>query len=106
MIGWHAAHEDTDRAPSFADEVAGILAVASLEDIDRPVDLVDAFRPATVAHAAAREAAAIGAGALWLQLGIASTQAWSIAREHGMGFVQDQCVSPIAVRFDVSLPPG
>jgi len=90
----------------FADEVAGIATVASLADIDRHVDLVDVFRPAADTPAVARDAAAIGAGALWLQLGIVSEEARAIAREHGMDYVEDQCVAPIATRFDLSPPPA
>lgn len=88
----------------FHDEVAGIPTVPSLADIDRAVDLVDVFRPPADAPEVARQAAAIGAKALWLQLGIASDEAAAIAAEHGMAFVQDQCVAPISRRFDVRPP--
>lgn len=88
----------------FADEVAGMPTVASLAEIDRPVDLVDVFRPAAEAPEIARQAAAIGARGLWLQLGIRSEQARSIAAEHGIDFVEDQCVSPISRRYDLHPP--
>lgn len=88
----------------FADEVAGIPTVATLADIARPVDLVDVFRPAADAPDVARQAAAIGARAVWLQLGIRSDEARAIAAEHGMDFVEDQCVKPISKRFDLHPP--
>jgi hypothetical protein len=56
-----------------------------------PVDMVDVFREASAAPAIAREAVAIGAGALWLQLGVISAEAASIARAAGLVFVQDRC---------------
>jgi predicted CoA-binding protein len=88
----------------FADEVAGIATVASLDQIDRPVDLVDVFRPASDAPDIARQAAAIGARGLWLQLGIRSDEARTIAAQHGMDYVEDQCVSPISRRYDLHPP--
>lgn len=88
----------------FADEVAGIPTVASLDLIDRPVDLVDVFRPAADAPDIARQAIAIGARGLWLQLGIRSDEARAIAAEHGIDFVQDQCVSPISRQYDLHPP--
>ncbi len=90
----------------FAAEVAGIETVDSLADIDRPVDLVDVFRPATETADIARQAAAIGARGVWLQLGIRSDDARAVAAEHGMAYVEDQCVAPTARRFDVRPPAG
>ena len=39
----------------------------------------------------AREAVAIGAGALWLQLGIVSAEARAIAEASGLDYVEDAC---------------
>lgn len=85
-------------------QVEGVPTVAHLRDIDRHVDLVDVFRPAADAPDVARVAAEIGASAVWLQLGIRSDEAREIAREHGMDYVEDQCVAPIARRFDLHPP--
>jgi predicted CoA-binding protein len=87
-------------------EVEGVPTVAHLRDIDRPVDLVDVFRPAADAPDVARAAAEIGASALWLQLGIRSDEARGIAQAHGMAYVEDQCVAPIARRYDLQPPAG
>lgn len=87
-------------------EVEGVPTVAHLRDIGRHVDLVDVFRPAADAPDVARAAADIGASALWLQLGIRSDEAREIAAEHGMAYVEDQCVAPIARRFDIQPPAG
>ncbi len=87
-------------------EVEGVPTVAHLRDIDRPVDLVDVFRPAADAPDVARAAAEIGASALWLQLGIRSDEARAIAHEQGMAYVEDQCVAPIARSFDLHPPAG
>ena len=55
--------------PLDCDDVLGVPCVATLAEIDRPIDLVDVFRRPEHTPAHAREAVAAGAKALWLQLG-------------------------------------
>ncbi|MFC8847266.1 MULTISPECIES: CoA-binding protein [unclassified Micromonospora] len=74
------------------DELFGERAYASLADIPHPVDLVDVFRPARDAVEVVREAVAIGAPAVWLQLGIVSPEARRIAEEAGLDYVEDRCL--------------
>jgi uncharacterized protein len=74
------------------DELFGERAYATLADIPHPVDLVDVFRPAADAVQVVRDAAAIGAPAVWLQLGIVSAEAREIAEESGMDYVEDRCL--------------
>ncbi|MBW3593748.1 MAG: CoA-binding protein [Actinobacteria bacterium] len=76
-----------------ANEVLGVRCVASLAEIDEPVDLVDVFRPAEFCPGVAEEAAAIGASALWLQLGIVSPEARAIAERAEMDYVEDECTA-------------
>jgi uncharacterized protein len=64
---------------------------ASLLEIDEPVDIVDVFRPAADAPEIARQAVAIGAGALWLQTDIVSAEARRIAEAGGIDYVEDRC---------------
>jgi uncharacterized protein len=77
----------------FVDEVFGVKTVASLADIDEPVDLVDIFRPARDAVEVVRQAVAIKAPAVWLQSGIVSAEARRIAEEAGMDYVEDRCLA-------------
>lgn len=74
------------------DELFGERAYKTLADIPHPVDLVDVFRPAVDAVQVVRDAAAIGAPAVWLQLGIVSAEARRIAEEAGMDYVEDRCL--------------
>ncbi|MEU2612514.1 CoA-binding protein [Micromonospora sp. NPDC007271] len=74
------------------DELFGERAYASLADIPHPVDLVDVFRPAQDAVEVVRQAVAIGAPAVWLQLGIVSAEARRIAEEAGIDYVEDRCL--------------
>jgi predicted CoA-binding protein len=76
-----------------AREILGRTVYPRLADIPEPVDIVDVFRRAEFAPQVAREAAAIGAGTLWLQQGIVSEEAWRIAREAGMQCVMDRCIA-------------
>ena len=80
------------------DAVLGVPTVASLEQIDEPVDLVDVFRRPNRCPEHAREAVAIAAGALWLQLGIVSAAARRIAEEAGLDYVEDACTKIVHAR--------
>lgn len=78
-----------------ADELLGMKAYRRLTDIEEPLDLVDVFRPAREAPEIARQAVAIGAKALWLQLGIVSAEARAIAEEAGLDYVEDRCTAVV-----------
>jgi predicted CoA-binding protein len=82
-----------------ADEVLGERCYASLADLPEPVDLVDVFRRAEYCADVAREAAAIGAPALWLQLGLRSAEARDVAEETGMEYVEDACTAVVHRRL-------
>jgi uncharacterized protein len=79
--------------PLDCDEVLGVPCVASLADIDEPIDLVDVFRREDAAAGHAREAVAAAAGAFWLQLGLRSAEARRIAAEGGLDYVEDRCTA-------------
>jgi uncharacterized protein len=76
-------------------EVLGVPCRPALAEIDEPVDLVDVFRRAEAAPDVAREAAAIGAKALWLQVGIVSDEARAIAAGAGLDYVENACTKVV-----------
>jgi predicted CoA-binding protein len=73
-------------------ELLGEAAARSLAEIDRPVDVVEVFRPAVEAPQIAREAIKVGAKVLWLQLGIVSEEAKQVAEAAGLIVVMDLCM--------------
>ena len=90
----------------FADELFGERVYRTLLDVAEPVDLVDVFRPATDTPEIARQAAAIGARALWLQLDIRSREARRIAEAAGMDYVEDQCTAVIGALYQIQKVPA
>jgi hypothetical protein len=85
--------------PLDCNEIHGVRCVASLADLDEPIDLVDVFRREEAAPAHAREAVAAGAKAFWLQLGLRSTEARTICEEAGLDYVEDECTAIVHRRL-------
>jgi hypothetical protein len=93
--------------------VHGRRAYPDLGAVPRRVDLVDVFRRPEEAPGVAHAAVAIGARVLWLQLGVISEEAASIAAQGGLWVVMDRCTiiehrrlvaaSPVPPRDDVGL---
>ena len=81
--------------PLTCDEVLGVPCVASLADIDEPIDLVDVFRREDAAPGHAREAVEVGAKAFWLQLDLRSPEARRIATDAGLDYVEDACTAVV-----------
>ncbi|RZS44439.1 hypothetical protein EV193_101315 [Herbihabitans rhizosphaerae] len=70
----------------------GLRAYPSLDALEKPVDIVDVFRRPEHAVALAEQAVAIGAGALWLQMGVINDEAARIASDGGLDVVMDRCL--------------
>jgi predicted CoA-binding protein len=86
-------------------EVFGIPVLPSLDQVPEPIDIVDVFRRPEHTPGVAREAVAVGARALWLQLGIRNDEARAIATEAGLRYVEDHCLKVDHSRL-VSRSPG
>jgi uncharacterized protein len=87
-------------------EVFGVPVLPSLEQVPEPIDLVDVFRRPKHTPEAARAAVAVGARALWLQLGIRSDEARVIAEEAGLTYVEDRCLKVDHARLLGRSPAG
>ena len=83
--------------PSYAgQEILGEQVYASLQDAAAAaggaIDVVDCFRdPAHMLHIA-RDAVAVRAGALWMQLGVVNQEAADLAAAAGLDVVMDRCM--------------
>ena len=85
-------------------QLLGEPVARSLAAVDRPVDVVDVFRPAEEAPRIAREAVAVGAKVLWLQLGIDSEEARQVAEAAGLTVVTNRCMGE--THRELGLGPG
>ena len=78
--------------PAVQGSILGETCYASLADIPEPVDIVNVFRRSEFCADIAREAVAIGAKTLWLQLGVVNEEAAGIAAAAGLNVIMDRCI--------------
>jgi uncharacterized protein len=96
QVAWYLHHQGyrlfgvNPLCPSS--EVFGVPVLPSLDELPEPVDIVDVFRRPEYTPEVAREAVAVGARALWLQAGIRSVEARTIAEAGGLVYVEDRCL--------------
>ncbi|MEL6120251.1 MAG: CoA-binding protein [Pseudomonadota bacterium] len=72
-------------------EIRGIPVFRSLAEIERPVDMVEVFRPKEELYGIAEQAIAIGAKVLWGQIGVYDDAAARLAEEAGLKVVMNRC---------------
>lgn len=78
--------------PKLAEQkLLGQQVYAKLEDIPYPIDMVDVFRNSEAAYDIAKEAIALGAKVLWLQIGVINEQAATLAKEKNVKIIMDRC---------------
>lgn len=87
-----------------ADKILGEPVYRRLGDVPRQVSLVDVFRPGPQTPDVARQAVAVGATALWLQLGIMSAETRAIAESAGLLYVENRCLAIEQRRLGVTAP--
>ena len=76
-------------------EIRGLKVYSSLDQIDRPVDMVEVFRNPDDLYRIAEEAIAIGAKVLWMQEGIIHQEAADLAKNAGLTVIMDRCPKKI-----------
>ncbi len=75
-----------------AGQVLGEKAYPSLREVPEKVDVVNVFRRPEAIPAIVEDAIAIGAGAVWMQLGLSHEQAARRAGEAGIPVIMDRCI--------------
>ena len=73
-------------------EILGERCFPDLQSIPEKVDIVDVFRKSADCAPIAKQAVAIGAKTLWLQIGVINEEAQQIAEDAGLSVVVDRCV--------------
>ena len=85
--------------------ILGERCCAALAELTEPVDMVDVFRRSSALSAAVDDAIAIGAKAVWLQLGLRDDKAAARAEARGLKVVMNRCPAIEIPRLDMP-PPG
>jgi predicted CoA-binding protein len=73
------------------DEILGEKCYPSLREVPMKIDIVDVFRNPADVPAIVEDAIAVGAGCVWLQLGVIAPEAAARAEAAGLKVVMDRC---------------
>ena len=90
---------------SVGKEINGEIAVAKLEDITIPIDIVNVFRPSKESPAIAKQTVKVGAKILWLQLGIKNNEAQEIVELAKITYISNRCIKQEYQRLFLKINP-
>ena len=83
------------------EHVHGEFVWRELGQIGEPIDIVDIFRRPQAAGEAVDQAIAVGAKAVWMQLGVINEEAAARAEAAGLKVVMDRCPKIEIARLDI-----
>ena len=88
------------------EHVHGEFVWRELAQIGEPIDIVDIFRRSDAAGEAVDQAIAVGAKAVWMQLGVIDEDAAKRAEAAGLKVVMDHCIKIEMRRLDIPPVPS
>ena len=77
--------------PNYDECIKDLPCYPDLKSIEEPVEVVDIFRRPELVVPHVEEAIAIGAKAVWMQLGVINEEAAQLAVDSGLEVVMDRC---------------
>ena len=83
----------------FCDEVLGLKCFRSLLDVEKPIDIVQIFRPSEDVPPVVDVAVRKNVKVIWLQEGIHNPQSEEEATRHGVQVVWNRCMMKERVRL-------
>ena len=90
---------------SAGKKIYGETAVAKLEDIAIPIDVVNVFRPSKEAPIFAEQTVKIGAKVLWLQFGIQNQKAQEIVKLANITYIANRCIKQEYQKLFLKMSP-
>ena len=72
-------------------EIRGLKVYRSMQEIDKPIDMVDVFRPKEELYKITEQAIAVDAKVLWAQIGVYDDKAAELAEMAGLKVVMNRC---------------
>jgi len=92
----HKGYEVLPVNPKYVHEkILGQVTYSSLNTIDRPVDMIDIFRPSDAAqevvHETLRNNSCLKTKVIWMQLGVKNKYAADLATRKGIAVVMNRC---------------
>lgn len=80
-------------------EILGRTSYRSLQEVPRPLEIVDIFREPSAVPGIVDDAIRLGAKVVWMQLGVIHEEAAEKARAAGLQVVMDRCIKIEHARF-------
>ena len=90
---------------SVGKKIYGETAVAKLEDIAIPIDVVNVFRPSKEAPIFAEQTVKIGAKVLWLQYGVQNQKAQWIVESASITYIANRCIKQEYQKLFLKMSP-
>ena len=90
---------------SVGKKINGETVVEKLEDITKPIDIVNVFRPSIEVPTIAEQSVKIGTKVLWLQYGIQNLEAKKIAESANIIYISNKCIKQEYQRLFLKMSP-